>query len=1263
MSGAAGGVIINKEDLKATIRDYRETVLKPLNLDKSYNITGVRRRPEKNTFGDIDIVLSFPGGDKKQLKKDFAQHLEQIDKIPNIPRKKNKKYFIHGSIVTNLYPIVGKPDQYVQIDNIITPSEDEGKFTYSMLDLPAQEQGLTLGLAKAIFTELNPNQIEQLFKDLNIPQDIEKPKEGEEYDFNLNTSGLSLKIAPIGKSFGKEIWKSSKFNDTKTLLKSLGVDIENDKFRDIVKVVKNFKSRRSIDRLKGMFAKNIRVSDTEVGRDKGIKKQQALDKVASLEEKFSPLVMSLISPLILENEEKPKIAIFPGKFKPPHKDHLARIMAASKFVGPLGTVKVIISPKSTKEDPNQETITAEQSLSVFNLYKSKGIIPDNVKIEISQYPSPVVSAWKEFETNKDKPQEEQQPYIAVFGKNETKRYAGVLKIPNITINDFPEAEVGNESATNVRTALKNGDDITRFLPNGIDPKEYKQALGLNAPINEADPKKGTGKKPKGSKRRLYTDEDPSDTVKVKFSTRQDIIDTLNKTSFKSKSHARQSQVINLIHQRVRAALSRTKDPQKKAKLRSAFEYIKKRKEASKKKTQRLKKEKTNEAIDTNFDKVKFYYDYYTNVSPTTFGVTMEENDIKISNITEPYPPNFGPKNVRQIPVNQNLKENLNEDILEKTSLVLPRGKKIYLQAEEENYDRGIIVELSKEGGYKINYWYGDDAKIYPVEVEVDGESIKPDAIEVYMKFHPELKKENVAPNHDGKSSPYGSGYKPLKENKTTHKVIAKGVVFEPKNITINVGDTVEWENKEGYHNVNGKTSHPRNKNNPESFGNKVGSGWTYKFTFTKPGLYKYHCDPHLSADMVGTVKVKGINETGQKIAKKNMDDYKRSNTLNENTTYSNYIDYKQQIENLTKHMLKKGMNIKPLPKVIFKHNNEENAKDFLGKTAYYDPNNKVVVLYTEGRHPKDVVRSYAHEMIHHIQNLEGRLKNISTTNTMEDDYLNDIEREAYTKGNMLFRNYTDGIDGEEVTSLNEKEKPYKHKHGFDDKLGKDPFGLNQYARELASLEEGRYDTLSNQISRDIFNFWKEDFNEGEVDSTYEDDYNFPPRGIQVYAQIIYKPGFGKLKIDGGSDYAYTDKETEKKYPGFVKVTFIVDPKMLPEFWEEISMNLKDVVRHEIEHITQSGDSKTKKEDFDEDFDITIRALVKADIIPQAEYFKLPKEVDANLQGMYFRAKKEKRPFIDVINTYLDAQDITPKDKQIILNLWRSRRKALSLPKF
>ena len=106
-----------------------------------------------------------------------------------------------------------------------------------------------------------------------------------------------------------------------------------------------------------------------------------------------------------------------------------------------------------------------------------------------------------------------------------------------------------------------------------------------------DPAKGTGKKPKGSGRRLYTDEDPSDTVSVKFSSVSDIQDTLSKASFKSKSHKRQSQIINLIHQRVRAAYNNAKDPKVKARLKKAFDYAKKRKEASKEKTKRMKDDK------------------------------------------------------------------------------------------------------------------------------------------------------------------------------------------------------------------------------------------------------------------------------------------------------------------------------------------------------------------------------------------------------------------------------------------------------------------------------------------------------------------------------------------------------------------------------------------------------------------------------------------------------------------------------------------------
>ena len=132
-------------------------------------------------------------------------------------------------------------------------------------------------------------------------------------------------------------------------------------------------------------------------------------------------------------------------------------------------------------------------------------------------------------------------------------------------------------------------------------------------------------------------------------------------------------------------------------------------------------------------------------------------------------------------------------------------------------------------------------------------------------------------------------------------------------------------------------------------------------------------------------------------------------SLNEHASYTDSIDIAEKIAELTQHMIDKGMNIEPLPTMEFIDGDSENAKDFLGKTAYYDPDAKHIVLYTEGRHPKDIVRSYAHEMIHHIQNLEGRLGNITTTNTTEDDHLTKLEQEANLRGTMTFRGWTDSI--------------------------------------------------------------------------------------------------------------------------------------------------------------------------------------------------------------------------------------------------------------
>ena len=272
---------------------------------------------------------------------------------------------------------------------------------------------------------------------------------------------------------------------------------------------------------------------------------------------------------------------------------------------------------------------------------------------------------------------------------------------------------------------------------------------------EPDPKKGTGKKPEGSGRRLYTDEDPKDTVSIKFKTKEDIVDTLNKKQFKAKSHARQSQVINLIHQRVRAAYNKAKDPEVKARLKRALDYIESRKEASKEKTERLRKMK--EASD-------------------------------------------------------------------------------------------------------------------------------PQA---------------------GTALPYGSGFAPVKEN-----------------------------------------------------------------------------DPF------------GLNELARQFVNESLKETWKP---------------EESFVSLSKYMIDNGMNIKPLPKIKVISDDEDNASNLLGKTAYYNPADKSITLYTMDRHPKDILRSFAHEMVHHEQNLNNRLNNINTTNTNEDGALPEIEREAYEKGNMMLRNWEDSI--------------------------------------------------------------------------------------------------------------------------------------------------------------------------------------------------------------------------------------------------------------
>ncbi len=92
--------------------------------------------------------------------------------------------------------------------------------------------------------------------------------------------------------------------------------------------------------------------------------------------------------------------------------------------------------------------------------------------------------------------------------------------------------------------------------------------------------------------------------------------------------------------------------------------------------------------------------------------------------------------------------------------------------------------------------------------------------------------------------------------------------------------------------------------------------------------------------------------------------------------------------------------------------NQENAQNPLGRTAYYSPEEKKVVIYILNRHFKDILRSIAHELVHHAQNCRGEFSsNMPQTEgyAQSDDHLREMEREAYEKGNMIFRDFEDNF--------------------------------------------------------------------------------------------------------------------------------------------------------------------------------------------------------------------------------------------------------------
>lgn len=771
MSGSAGGNRIPREAVQPTVDDYIKKVISKYPGFKSAKVTGSYNTSNKVDFGDIDLVVQIKGEDKKLIKQELAKFFSSLPDSVIVPFKSEKysgkKFMNTGELVTILYPISGYPDQFVQIDNIISISEEESTFKNTFLDYPAEIQGLLLGLAKVICLEEDPKTI---FKRLGITN-IPELGPNQEYEFNLSSSGLTLRIVTLDnfKEVDRtEAWKTSDWSKIKLLFQNYNIDSD---FPTLLSdLSKKLINSRSKNRVKGIFKSMVSIKSGEVGTPKGDNKQKALDNVDKLLENksFKPLVKLLIKDLLPENLElpKPTVALYGGKFKPPHKGHLE---AVKSLMDKADEIVIIISPKE------HEGITAKQSLNIWNNLFIPKLGLNKVRAVIASSPSPITQTLDTIEANQD------TSYLAVYGKGEESKYKNVGIDPryrNGKAEDVGAFQNDNVdiSATGLRAALSNNKDITPWMPEGITSDEYKQALGLDV-IDE----------------RVYRDELPR--------------------------------------------------------------------------------------IDRYADKA---------LAPKI--------DIEISR-------HFGD----QVNLDRNRPE------------IEP----------EELYN--FFTKLSSKKDQLANLLDKDEVVATDSTSNINIPFVKVGALKdkIIAKAKTIMRKRNY---------------------QTSNPKLVFEDFFEP------------LQNQ----NVDIKTS---------STPNRV-------------DYYKDH--------------IKNIVPSDFKV-EKHKDKIVVSNINNKGLEHNK--EFKDKLISLTIFMMDNGLNIEPLPNINFIEDDKENASNILGRTAHYDPNEQCVTLYTYGRHPKDILRSYAHEMIHHKQNLEGKIQNISGQNVNEDDHLKELETEAYRDGNMYFRSW------------------------------------------------------------------------------------------------------------------------------------------------------------------------------------------------------------------------------------------------------------------
>ena len=236
------------------------------------------------------------------------------------------------------------------------------------------------------------------------------------------------------------------------------------------------------------------------------------------------------------------------------------------------------------------------------------------------------------------------------------------------------------------------------------------------------------------------------------------------------------------------------------------------------------------------------------------------------------------------------------------------------------------------------------------------------------------------------------------------------------------------------------------------------------------------------------------------------------------------IKYEREIHSLC-DFAQQRLGFKKPPSIFLNHD-KRNAANMLAKTGYYDPNAMEIHVFATGRHPKDILRSIAHELVHHGQHMKGELDMNGYSGkgyAQKNPKLRKAEMEANDP--MLFRDWEDSLKEKENTIYNERRnrkmslKEWKNneigdllteKWGFKMDLGK----LNEAEQkpDFADLDkDGDKEEPMKDAAEDAKEKGDEEDKESdEEDSSPEDSKERFARGGGEKKDDNKKKGKGKL---------------------------------------------------------------------------------------------------------------------------------------------------------